>query len=59
MRGTEKTMDDEMKKRLYDYFEGYELVEVLNISIERVVEAFEEDILKQLNEIEYYTNYGR
>lgn len=52
-------MDDEFRKRLVDYFEGFELVELLNISIERIVDMLEEDILSQEAELRGYVNYGR
>lgn len=45
-------MDAETRKRIEDYFMGFELVEFLQISVEEVIEAFEEDILENLDEIE-------
>lgn len=47
-------MDEETTKRLCDFFEGFELVEFLQISIEDVVEAFAETIEDNLDEIEEF-----
>lgn len=40
-----------VKSALIDKFEGWELVEFLNISIEKIVELLEEDILDNLEDI--------
>lgn len=40
-----------VKLALIDKFEGWELVEFLNIPIEKIVELLEEDILDNLEDI--------
>lgn len=47
-------LDREDKERLKDFFEGFELVEYLQISIEDVVDAFEDLIEENLDEIEEF-----
>lgn len=44
-------LDKETKKALIDRFEGWELVEFLGIETEDIIEAFEERILEDLNEV--------
>jgi len=45
-------MDAETRKRIEDFFEGFELVEFLQISVSDVCEAFEDEIEEYLDEIE-------
>lgn len=45
-------MDEETRKRIEDFFEGFELVEFLQISVSDVCEAFENEIEEYLDEIE-------
>lgn len=45
------SLSSELKELLADRFEGFELVEFLGISIEAVIEAFEEDILDNLQDV--------
>jgi len=45
-------MDDELKQAIIDRLEGWELVDFLQIPIERVVEAFEEDIEENIDDVE-------
>lgn len=53
-------MDDEfLKTTIIDRFEGYELVELLNIPIEEIVEAFQDRIFSERDFLENYLNYGR
>lgn len=52
-------MDDEFKKRLVDYFTGPELVDLLNIPVEELVEAFADTIEENKEELSDYISYGR
>lgn len=40
-----------VRNALIDKFEGWELVEFLNISIERIVDLLEEDIIENLEDV--------
>ncbi len=40
-----------VRSALIDKFEGWELVEFLNISIDRIVDLLEEDIVENLEDI--------
>jgi len=40
-----------IRNALIDKFEGWELVEFLNISIERIVDLLEEDIVDNLEDV--------
>lgn len=51
-------MDIEFKKRIADYFDAGELVDFLGISIEEIVELFEDQIEEVSEEIEEFINYG-
>lgn len=52
-------MDEEFVKRVGDYFEGFELVELLGITAEEIIEAFHEKIDENKELLEEVTNYGR
>jgi hypothetical protein len=45
-------MDAETRKRIEDFFEGFELVEFLQIPVSEIIERFEEEIEEALDEIE-------
>lgn len=45
-------MDRETRKRIEDFFEGFELVEFLQLSVEDVIDAFEDEVEEVLDEIE-------
>lgn len=45
-------MDAETRKRIEDFFEGFELVEFLQISVSDVIDAFEEEVEEALEDIE-------
>jgi hypothetical protein len=45
-------MDKETKQRLADYFDPWDLVEYLGISVEAIVDAFESEIEERLEAIE-------
>lgn len=49
---------EDLKQRLIDRFEGFELVELLNISVEDVVEMFEETIAENIEFLEEYLKHG-
>lgn len=61
-------MDPDFKQILYDRFEGWELVEFLQIPIQEIVEIFEEIIIENLEDVEdlagirkekSYNDYGQ
>lgn len=41
-----------IREALIDRFEGWELVEFLNVSIERIVELLEEEILDNIEDVQ-------
>jgi hypothetical protein len=45
-------MDRETRKRIEDFFEGFELVEFLQIPVDEIFDAFEEKIEEAIDEIE-------
>ncbi len=45
-------LSKEVKDRLQDFFEGFELVEFLQTPIEEIVERFEDEIEAALDDIE-------
>ena len=45
-------MDKETKARIADYFEGFELVEYLQIKVGDVIDRFEDEIEEALDDIE-------
>lgn len=45
-------MEQEVKKRVADFFESWELAEFLRIPAEEFVEAFEDEIENSLEDIE-------
>jgi len=47
-------LDRETKERLKDFFEGFELVEYLQLSIEDIIDAFEDEIEEHLDDIEEF-----
>ena len=47
-------MDRETRKRIEDFFEGFELVEYLQIPVDEIVDAFEDQIEEALDELEEY-----
>lgn len=52
-------MDEEFKKRLIDRFEGFELAELLDLSVEEVVELFADIIEDNKDFLEEYLQHGR
>lgn len=52
-------MTEDFKGRIIDRFEGFELVELLDIPIEEVVEAFEDIINKNQEFLEEFIEIGR
>ena len=51
-------MDEDFKNQLIDYFDSFELVELLGITTEEVVMAFEEQIEDNLEKLKDFMNYG-
>jgi hypothetical protein len=45
-------VDRETKKRIEDFFEGFELVEFLQLPAEEIIERFEDEVEEALDEIE-------
>ena len=52
-------MDEEFKRQLIDRFEGFELVDYLNIDVEDIVDAFEEQIVEAQEDLEEFLSVGR
>lgn len=52
-------MDEELKYKLIDRFEGFELVEFLDINIRDIVEAFPEIITENTEVLEEFLVHGR
>lgn len=50
-------MDDNFKKALIDRYNGWELVELLDIPIEEIVEIFEDYILDYEEDLKDEMNY--
>ena len=45
-------MDKDFKQILYDRFEGWELVEFLQIPIQDIVDIFEDQIIENIEDVE-------
>lgn len=45
-------MDEETRKRIEDFFEGFELVEFLQLPVSEVIAAFEDAVEEHIDEIE-------
>lgn len=45
-------MDKETKDRIADYFDPWDLVELLGLKTSEIVEAFEDEIEERLDDIE-------
>lgn len=52
-------MDEEFRSKLIDRFEGYELVELLDISVEDLIDALTDEIAEQRDFLEEMMTYGR
>lgn len=52
-------VDEEFVKRLIDRFESSELVELLGVSIEDTITAFEDLIEEKYEELEDFLLYGK
>lgn len=51
-------MDEEFKKALADYYEGWELVAFLNVSVRSVIDAFSDDIEDYLDDLKEEIGYS-
>ena len=51
-------MDEDFKNQLIDYFDSFELVELLGIETEEVVDMFEDVILDKIEKLKEFMNYG-
>lgn len=47
----EETLPESIKQALVDRYEGWELVELLDLSVRDIIYYFEEDILEKLDDI--------
>lgn len=45
-------MDTETRKRIEDFFEGFELVEFLQLPVSEIIDRFEDEVEGALDEIE-------
>lgn len=52
-------MDEEFRKRLIDYFYGYELVDLLDIDSDLIVDFFSEIVEENHEMLEEVMNHGR
>lgn len=52
-------MDEEFKRKLIDRFYGWELVELLDISVEDLIDALTDEIAEQRDFLEEMMTYGR
>lgn len=51
-------LDEGFRKALEDYFQGWDLVDFLNIPPEDVIDAFEDLILEREEELKDYIDYS-
>lgn len=49
-------MDDELKKAICDRLEGWELVDFLQVSIEEILDAFEDKVEDSLDDVLDFCN---
>ncbi len=49
-------MDEELRKRIADYFDSWELVELLKLETEDILFAFEDEILEKIDDIKELMN---
>lgn len=52
-------INSEFRKALIDRFEGFELVEYLDIDIEDVISAFIEEVTEAQDDLEEFMIHGR
>lgn len=52
-------MDEEFKARVVDYFDAFDLVDLLGITTSEVVDSFEELIQEHEEMLQDYMNHGR
>jgi hypothetical protein len=45
-------VDQETKQRIEDFFEGFELVEFLQLPVSEIIDRFEDEIESAIDEIE-------
>ena len=50
---------NELLAALSDRFEGFELVELLDIPVDEIIEVFKENIEDNFDMLEEYLTYGR
>lgn len=51
-------LDREFKERLNDFFEGYELVEYLQLPTEEIVERFIDEVEDAQDDLEEFMEHG-
>lgn len=54
----EDFLDEDLQAAICDKLEGWELVEFLNLDIEDIVNAFEEEILENIEDVKDFIIYG-
>jgi len=57
MFGDPMKMNDEIKKVLTDYFDAWDLVDLLEINTEAIVDAFEDMVEDRLDELLEHAGY--
>ncbi len=50
-------MDKEFKQALADYFEAWDLVDLLELKTDDIIEAFEDVILERVEEMKEHIGY--
>lgn len=58
MHMPEEILDPELKKAIMAYFEGFELVELLEVPIEVIVEVLEEYVIENQQELAEIIRYN-
>lgn len=51
-------MDKESKQRIVDYFDAWALVELLGLTTEQVVDAFEDELEEAIDDVEEEMGYN-
>lgn len=54
----EERLDRELKNAIIAYFEGYELVEYMQVSVEDIIELLEEHVLDNITDIKEEIGYN-
>ena len=57
-QGLRCNVNDEFKKRLVDYFDPGELIELIGVPIENLIEIFSEEIEENIDDLTEIMNFG-